>query len=305
MPVRAEFVAAIGLALALGLAVAAVGASGRWLERRPRPADSTAVPIYLPQARFLRPLSLGYHNVLSDILWFRTINYFGDHYYSDRTYPWLAYMCDLVTDLDPRADYVYRFAGMVLPWEANEIDQGMRLLEKGAAALPDSWQMHYWLGFSYYFFKSDYERALAHMQRAALLPGAHPTAAQLAALLHQHQYGPETTLHFLGEIARNSDNEQMREVAREHIRETQLARDVELLNGAVTEYHRRVGAYPPSTAALVEARLLTKIPSDPFGGVYVIDEQTGTVRSSTGRQPARLYRSKTGESVLRGEPLPR
>ncbi len=62
---------------------------------------------------------------------------------------------DPVTDLDPNADYVYRFAGVILPWEANQADDGIRLLEKGVRNVPDSWLMHFWLGFNYYFFKSD------------------------------------------------------------------------------------------------------------------------------------------------------
>src|SRR5215510_12440046 len=58
--------------------------------------------VYVPDAHLLRPMALGYNNVLADLLWFRTISYFGEHYRGNRQYPWLARMCDLVTDLDPR-----------------------------------------------------------------------------------------------------------------------------------------------------------------------------------------------------------
>lgn len=290
--------------LALCASVSTLVVTGQILEHRPHDADFTAAPIYLPQARYLRPLSLGYELALSDLLWFRTISYFGEHYRSDRTYPWLAYMCNLVTDLDPRADYVYRFGGMILPWEAHQVDAGIEMLEKGVRALPDSWMLHYWLGFSYYFFRADYDGALAHLERSAQLPGVHPTSAALAASLRAQQYGPETALTFLQEIARDTDSAQMREVARGQMREAQLAIDLARVTAAVAAYRERTGALPASVQSLVEAHLLPAIPQDPFGGTYEIDAQTGAVRSSSGHKPLQLHRSKNGEAVLRGEALP-
>lgn len=293
----------ISFLLALGSCMVATGFAGVQLQNRPRAREAESVPIYLPQARFLRPLSLGYHNVLANLLWFRTISYFGEHYRSDHTYPWLAYMCDLVTDLDPRADYVYRFAGMILTWEANRVDEGIRLLEKGTKALPNSWLLHYWLGFTHYFFKEGYDQAITHLRRAAELPGAHPSAAALAALLHQHQYGPATTMQFLQEMAKSADTDEVREVVRRQIHEAQFTADVERLTAAVASYQTQTGHTPASLQSLVEAGILSVIPSDPFGGIYEIDPVSGAVRSSTGHRPLRLYRSKRHEAAARGEPM--
>lgn len=284
---------------ALCTATLGVAWTGARLEQRPRSPEAAEL-IYLPQAKFLRPLSLGYHMVLADVLWFRTISYFGDHYRSDRNYKWLAYMCDLVTDLDPGAEHVYRFAGMILPWEAHQPEEGIRLLEKGTTALPNSWLLQYWLGFSYYFFMEDYDNAVRHTRRAAELPDAHPNAARLAALLYQHANGPEMAVQFLREMEHSAENDEMREVMRDHLREAKLAADVEHLNEAVAAYRTRFNVTPPSLSALVEAQILPELPRDPFGGVYEIDAETGAIRSSTGHEPARLHRSQNGGPVLRG-----
>ena len=281
----------------LCLAIGTVAYSSAHLERRPFPQGATTELVYLPQAKFLRPLSLGYYDVLGDILWFRTISYFGDHYRSDHLYPWLAYMCDLVTDLDPRADYVYRFAGMILPWEANQASEGIRLLEKGTRALPNSWLLEFWLGFTYYFFGSDYDQAINHLQRAAELPGADPVTGRLAAALYQHRYGPEMTLRFLAQMERTANNEQMREVIRRNAREAQLAADLDDLNAAVRAYRERFNRTPTSLSELVDAQLLNRIPPDPFGGVYEIDPAGGDVHSSTGHQPLQLHRSKNAQAA--------
>ena len=67
------------------------------------------------------------------------------------------------------------------------------------------------------------------MGRAAELPGAHANAARLAALLYQHQYGPQMALQFLGEMERSIGSNQMREIVRQHVREARLAADFERL----------------------------------------------------------------------------
>ena len=291
----------LSLLVALGLFSAVVAVSGQRLDRRPGPETNTNNPVYLPQVKFLRAVSLGYHNVLADLLWFRTISYFGEHYRSERTYPWLAHMCDLVTDLDPRAEHVYRFAGVILPWEAGQVDAGNHLLEKGVQVFPDSWMLHYLLGFNYYFFRGDYARAVEQIQRAAQLPNAHRNVVRLAAVLAAEQYGPDTALQFLTEMEQTVDSDEMREVIHRHMREARLAADLNRLNAAVEIFRARNGYVPLSPWTLAEAGLIPGVPVDPFGGVYEIDPETGRVSSSTGHQPPQLHQSERRQKLLRGE----
>jgi len=291
--VAAAILRPAGFFATLGILCAAVGLTAPRLEHSP--------PIYLPRAEYLRPMSLGYNNVLANLLWFRTISYFGEHYRSDRTYPWLAYMCDLVTDLDPRAEHVYRFAGVILPWEAGQADEGIRLLEKGVRVFPNSWLLQYWVGFTHYFFKNDFESAASAMRRAAQLPGAHPNTARLAAVLSAQQSGSETTLRFLAELKDEVDSDEMRAVVDQHMREAQLAMDLDRLTVAVAAYRERFGYPPSSLSNVVDVQLLDRVPNDPFGGVYLIDPESGSVTSSTGHTPSRLHQSKVRERVLRGK----
>lgn len=168
-----------GMAAAVAFLIAGLGAAVTYSSRQLATTEEVTAaeqePVYLPDVRFLNLASLGYRNALADVLWFRTINYFGKHFRSDRLYPWLAQMCDLVTDLDPRSKHVYLFAGFLLPWEAQLPDAGVRMLEKGAAQFPDTWEMHYYLGFTLYFFKDDVAGALPHLRpRRPSCPGTHP-----------------------------------------------------------------------------------------------------------------------------------
>jgi tetratricopeptide (TPR) repeat protein len=287
-------------AICLAAAVSGVAVTGRSLQAE-APQAIESGPVYLPRPEYLRWMSLGYDNVLADVLWFRTISYFGKHYRSDRTYPWLAYMCDLVTDLDPRAAHVYRFAGMVLPWEAGQAKDGLRLLIKATKVFPNSWLYPYWTGFIYYFFENDYKTAAEWMSRAAQLPGANPIAARLAALFAAHRYGPDATIDFLRELETEVNTEEMREVIRKNIREAKLAAQIDKLNQAVSLYRGRYGSIPPDLQELVRVHILERVPTDPFGGRYVIDGASGKVKSSTGHEPLQLYQSNLRKKILRGE----
>jgi hypothetical protein len=291
------------LSAVLGALVVVVASAGARLDRAATASTRSDEPVYLPRAEVLRPMSLGWQNVLADILWFRAISYFGEHFRSDRTYPWLAQMCDLVTDLDPRAEHVYRFAGFVLPWEANQADAGIRLLEKGARQVPDSWMLEYFTGFQYYFFKNDYSKALVHLRRAAQLPGVHPSVPALIAVLSAEHYGPQTTMAFLSELEHDIDSAELRDVVRENLQEARLADDLQHLDAAVDAYRTATGHTPLTLDALVDAGVIAAVPADPFGGTYVVDQLTGTVRSSTGHETSRLHQSKLREKALRGEPL--
>jgi hypothetical protein len=287
------------------LAVAAcallIAVTGVRIDRAAAAAQRDDAPVYLPKAEYLRPMALGWQNALADLLWFRAISYFGQHYRGDRTYPWLASMCDLVTDLDPRAMHVYRFAGVILPWEADQADAGVALLEKGLRQFPDSWMLHYFLGFNLFFFKNDNVRALEHLRTAMALPDAHPSIARLVSVLAAHQYGPEATLAFLQEMQHDVESGDVRAVIAEQLRDAQLAADIASLDEASTAYRARTGGAPSSPQALVDAGLLAAVPRDPFGGHYEFDPASGAARSSSGRAPSKLHRSKIRERALQGE----
>ena len=253
--------------------------------------------VYLPDADRLRPLALGYDNVLADLVWFRTIDYFGSHYTSDRTYPWLASMCELVTDLDPRAKDVYRFAALILPWEAHDPDAAIRLLEKGTRALPRSWSLYYHLGVIHYLFKSDYDAAARYLTRAAAHPKAPPFVARFAAILQTKRQGPQTTIAILEQMRDQATSKETRQVVERSLRDARAAWDIQLMNEAVQKYRAKTGAYPATLAQVVEAGFMRFVPPDRYRGVYQIDPATGTVRSSTGKVPLTLHTSRLAASL--------
>ncbi|HVO24985.1 MAG TPA: hypothetical protein VMW56_15290 [Candidatus Margulisiibacteriota bacterium] len=289
---------AAGLLIGVTLAAATYWLSAA-LDRDLSTHTELAELVYLPPTRFLRAVSLGYEQVLANVLWFRTISYFGRHYQSDRIYPWLASMCDVVTDLDPRAEHVYRFGGVILPWEADRVDDGIALLEKGVRNVPDSWQLQYMLGFSYYFFSDDLSAASRVLRTASVLPGAADFVSRLAASVDAASRGPRSAVDFLTEVQRNDTQEEMREVIRQRINELALSADLDSLEAAVRTFRDRTGRTPANLGELVSAGVLAAIPEEPFGGRYVLDPASGRVVGTSGHQPWRLGSSRVREAFLK------
>jgi len=285
--------------LCAGILAATVSYAGAVLEAR-TPAHEGEQFVYVPDPRFLRIASLGYTGAVADMLWFRTISYFGAHYRSDRLYPWLAKMCDVVTDLDPRALYVYRFAGVILPWEAKRPDDGIALLDKGIKNFPDSWLLYYLQGTNLYFFKDDVKRAASYLGRAAELPGADPYAARLAAAMYQQGFNPEAAESFLRQLAGSTQDPTMRGVVQVRLKELKIAHDTDALEAAVRRYRTQTGKYPPSLQVLVKAGVLDAIPAEPFGGRYTIDAATGAVGTTSGHLPLRLRESRARKEYQKG-----
>lgn len=287
--------------LTLGLLTLGVARVDALLQRQATGVSGHPELIYLPPTRFLRVVSLGYNHVVADVLWFRTVNYFGRHYRANRFYPWLARMCNAVTDLDPGAQYVYRFGGLILPWEADLVDEGMALLRKGVRNLPESWELKYILGFNYYFFKDDLGSATDLLRAAARLPGAPPGVEKLAVLMYASHAGPNRALDFLAELDSGGLSAEMRAVVRQRILELKLSAAIDQLEAAVREFAAQFGHPPADLDDIVRAGLLPAIPQEPFGGRYVLDSHSGTVHTDSGHTPWRLGRSKMHNAVVERE----
>jgi len=290
----------VGLAALALLGVVAVHGD-RELQRQLDALDTvdTIELVYAPPTSFLQLVSLGYQHTLADVLWFRTINYFGAHYRGDRVYPFLAEMCDRVTDLDPTAEHVYRFAAFILPWEAMQVDESITLLEKGMRNLPESWELPYFLGMNYYFFKDDIPNAARAVRHAIGLPGAHPIVVTLSGMLEGAEKGPQQAINFLEAQLQETRSPEVREPLERRIREFILTRDIDALDAAVNTFTMRLGHPPTALQDLVTEGVLAALPIEPFGGRYVLDPGTGKVSTDSGNKPARLGSSELRETILK------
>lgn len=237
--------------------------------------------LYLPNGDGLEFLSLGYRNLLSDVLWFNTINYFGKHFKSDQDYQWLSHMCRLVTRLDPDAHYAFEFCSTMLGWEANMPEASIEILNTAIKHHPDNWLYYYLRGFNYFYFLNETEKAQEDFVRAAKYPEA-PVVVERLAAKKIAMSDPNTAIEFLvGRLKMASDANEIRALEG-RLKEVVYERDARLLETAARMYKEGSGVWPESLEWMKAKGLFRGNLSDPFGGVYQLNPNTGQVKSSTG-----------------------
>ncbi len=251
-------------------------------------------PLYLPEVKYVKLVTLGYNGLASDILWFNTLNYFGKQLIAGRDYEWLGQMCELVTELDPKKLYAYEFCATLLSWVAHRYELSNELLSHGINANPDYWRLYYLRGFNRWYFDEDFERAREDFTHASTLPEAPQFLASLASRLLVKTKSPESAVHFLEEMLKRTNNESVKQALDLKRREALIAQHLEFLREAIRRYTDVNGHSPKTLEELVAGNIITKIPIEPFDGNYLLNESGEPISSSgnTGLD----FKGKTAQS---------
>jgi tetratricopeptide (TPR) repeat protein len=234
-----------------------------------RPQDA----LYVPSAKALKRLSLGYTGLMADVYWTRAIQYFGwKHKHREMDYQLLYPLLDITTQLDPQLIVAYRFGATFLaqqpPNGAGEPDKAIELIERGIRANPNEWRLYYELGFVQSMEKQDYVAAAQAFERGSKVPGAYPFMKVVAAAMAQHG-GDRETARLLWQTTYDTTEDAMVKLnAERHLRALQVDEAVPRLETLVRAYREKTGNQPRNFVELVNAGLLRSIPLDPLGHPY-------------------------------------
>jgi len=166
--------------------------------------------MYIPSGKFLKHFTFGFDQLIADYFWIKTISYFGDHLMSDRKYPWLYHILDLVTTLDPHFIWPYYFGGTILSLEAEQVDQSNLILKKAMRYHPDVWEFPFYSGFNYWYHYNNPSKAASYIEIAAKLPDAPKYLKTFPARLYSEAGQQEAALRFLHEMAKTTQDPRMR-----------------------------------------------------------------------------------------------
>ncbi|MFQ5961856.1 MAG: hypothetical protein ACE5MG_10710 [Candidatus Methylomirabilales bacterium] len=172
---------------------------------------------YLPAAEYLRPALLGFDHLAADLFWLRTIQYFGEHYESDRRYPKLYPLVELVTSLDPQFVEAFSFGGLLLTL-AKQYPEAIAIYEKGISHNPDRWELPYELGRVYYLDLHDHQKVLHWWELANRLPNRAPYIPRMVARLYARTGYRETAIEIWLEMYRTTDNPQVQEIIEKELK---------------------------------------------------------------------------------------
>ncbi len=232
-----------------------------------------------PDGEMLKLISLGYNNLVADLIWLRIIQVFGDRTVTEEEYNWIYTALDAVTTLDPRFVQAYLAGSMTLTVMAAHVEQSNRILEKGIAADLEEWRIPFILGFNYFNFLGEYRRAAEYIEMATEMPGRPSWLPLLASRLHVQAKAPQLALEFLARVYESTTDARLREKLEIRIKEVTIERDLMALEQVVQQYYARFGQFPGTLEQLVATELVKRIPLDPFGGAYILDAGSGKVSS--------------------------
>ncbi|MGZ4787412.1 MAG: tetratricopeptide repeat protein [Terriglobales bacterium] len=265
-----------GVSLVLCAAMLALFAGSVWMLRevdRQRPETHLEEALYIPSAKALKRMSLGYNGLLADIYWTRAVQYFGwRHKHRETDYHLLYPLLEITTELDPHLIVAYRFGATFLAQEppdgAGEPDKAAELIERGIKANPNDWHLYYDLGFLEAMERHDYAAAAEAFERGSKLPNAHPFLRVLAANMAQHG-GDLATARMMWETTyASTDDPALKMNAEMHLKALEVDETVPRLEALVKEFRQKTGVQPTGFQQLVQAGLLSRIPIDPLGHPY-------------------------------------
>lgn len=238
----------------------------------------------------LKVAALDYKGIVSDFLFVKGMVYLGGitsqkgaaGQFRLTESQWLEFyhLLDVSTDLDPYFQDPYYTANAFLTWDAGMAREANILLEKGSRYRDWDWTLPFFSGFNFFYFLQENENAAEKLMEASRRPGASPSLASLASKLAFQAKRTESSIVFLEEIIRKTDDESMKKL---FVTRVEAFRSILALERAIDDYRKKFGKSPANVGELVKKRIITEIPVDPYGGKFYLDP-SGSVKSTTERE---------------------
>jgi tetratricopeptide (TPR) repeat protein len=266
------------------IAVLLVAAARAAAERAARAQNATSDPyalMYLPEGRILRAASLGHRSFLADLVWMRTIQYYGEQRLTTHNYDEAERLFQVIYDLDPRFKGATRFGALVLSQDAGNPKGAIALLRRAAADDPSAWEYPFDEGFICQTVLNEYGEAGAAYQRAADLPGAPELARRLAGASFARLGDRKSAREIWAAILAGAENDMTRRIAQRNLKNLAMADTEEALTDAVRRFRDQKGRLPENWEELLRARMIDALPHEPWGGAFFWDASTDKAYSST------------------------
>jgi hypothetical protein len=242
--------------------------------------------LYFWSGEQLKRLFPGYQALAADIYWLRTVQYYGGErrFVTGKRYELLRPLVEITTTLDPRLEIAYRYGAIFLseppPEGAGRPRDGVDVLEKGVRAVPGSWQLRQHLGFCYFLYLHDAQRASEVLTEASRIPGAPFWLKSLAADVLAKGGDRESSRRIWRRIAEQEEEGVLKQNARVRLEILDALDVVDALSEAVATYERRLGRLPAALDDLRSAGLWRGPLADSQGFPFSYDRDKGRVTVS-------------------------
>lgn len=239
--------------------------------------------LWVRSGPLMQRLALSYDNLVSDVYWIRAVLYYGGKRTAERqpgNYDLLYPLLDLVTSLDPHFKIAYRFGAIFLteafPKGPARPDQAIELLRRGIERDNGRWEYFHDIGFVYYWWLHDYQKAAEWFLKGAEQRGAAEWLRPLAATTLATGGDRATSRQLWTELL-NSDMDFIKAQAELRLQQLDAMDTIEELTPALRRFVDRERRIPRSWQELATVERLPRVPADPTGVPFVFDPKVGHI----------------------------
>ncbi|MEO0246552.1 MAG: hypothetical protein ABIM20_01020 [candidate division WOR-3 bacterium] len=170
----------------------------------------------------------------------------------------------------------YYIANGFLTWDFGDAESANEILKEAIKYNPDNYVYYFYLGFNSFYFLRDFDSGAKYLLKATEISGD-PRFAHLASRLLYSTGRTEVAIAVLENMLKNVKEEAWREQIEKRLK---ALKSFYYLQSAIGVYVERFGRKPTNLQELVLSGIIDRIPEDPYGGVFYIDEN-GEVRGTS------------------------
>ncbi len=251
------------------------------------------------QGTQLKGFALGFEGLIADWYWMQSLQYIGGKFLQTEgtinlenlrplnprlLYPYL----DNATDLDPRFMTAYSYGALVLP--GIDVEQAVKIAQKGIANNPDEWLLYQHLGFIYWR-SGQYEKAAEIYERGSNIANAPPFMRMMAAKMKSEGGSRETARVIYRQTFENAADSQTREAAALRLLELDYLDERDAIRVALNNFKEKTGRCANNWREIFPLLQNTKLPggrdfsidksnnlADPSGAAYILDKENCDVK---------------------------
>lgn len=202
-------------------------------------------------------ISFGFNGIIADMYWIRAIQDFVAWNGKEGFY--IGYFRNIAT-LDPRFKYPYLFNILTVPRnkDVKTLDIVASISEKGMQAIPESWEIPFYLGTQYYIFTREYQPAEKYIGIAAEKKSS-PDGVYLlySTFVARDLYTREEKMNLTQKLVRviynNTDNEIIKKLAAQGYQQDMIT---QLLEKGILAFKEKFKRYPKDITEVISQNLI-------------------------------------------------